>query len=70
MDDADRAQQQMDRAMARFENRQQARPSPARLEPACTDCGDWIEPARLKVFPYAVRCAECQGFYEGAMTRG
>lgn len=64
MDDADRAQQQMDRAMARFENRSQQRPSPARLEPVCTDCGDWIEPARLKVFLYAVRCAECQQFFE------
>jgi DnaK suppressor protein len=28
---------------------------------ACCDCGDEIEPERLKALPYAVRCVGCQG---------
>jgi len=30
----------------------------------CRDCGADIEPARLAVMPFAVRCAECQALKE------
>ena len=70
MDAADRAQETMDRAIRQFERRRHAPPSPARLEPVCEGCGDWIPDGRLKLFPFATRCAECQGYYEEAMTRG
>jgi DnaK suppressor protein len=26
----------------------------------CRDCGEEIEPARLKALPFAIRCLECQ----------
>jgi len=69
MDDADRAQENLDRAMRRY----QTRPAPVhhfRLSTECADCGDDIALARLKIFPYAIRCAECQQYHEGNMTRG
>jgi len=69
MDAADRAQDTLDRAMRRFETRKQARPSPARLEPVCHDCGDWIPDGRLRLYPFALRCAECQGYYDEAIAR-
>lgn len=68
-DNADRAQENDERVMRRFESR----PTPVRdlrASTDCVDCGDDIETARLKIFPYALRCAECQSYYEEAMTRG
>ena len=60
-DDADRAQVQLER----FEYRRKpARAHVARLSDDCLDCGDAIESARLKAVPHAIRCAECQAFFE------
>lgn len=62
-DNADRAQENDERVMRRFESR----PTPVRdlrASTECMECGDEIAPARLKIFPYAIRCAECQGFFE------
>jgi RNA polymerase-binding transcription factor DksA len=30
----------------------------------CVDCGEPIAPARLRAYPAATRCIECQGAYE------
>jgi RNA polymerase-binding transcription factor DksA len=30
----------------------------------CVDCGEQIAPARLKAYPAATRCVDCQGAYE------
>lgn len=30
----------------------------------CTDCGEWIRPARLEVMPYSIRCRRCQEQHE------
>jgi DnaK suppressor protein len=30
----------------------------------CLDCQEWIAPARLEVFPFAVRCRDCQAKHE------
>ncbi len=30
----------------------------------CTDCGQWIRPARLEVMPYSIRCRKCQEQHE------
>jgi len=35
----------------------------------CCDCGEEIEPARLKVMPFAVRCTECQAKHERRLGR-
>ena len=43
-----------------YAGRQNPIPSPARGS-RCMDCGDEIEPERLKALPYAVRCVGCQG---------
>lgn len=64
MDATDRAQANLDRAMERFEQRQQVRPSPARLEPTCHDCSDLIPLARLQAEPTATRCIVCQTRHE------
>lgn len=73
-DSADQAQEYLEAAM-RFYAR---RPKPIDSGPIrvsgiaaeCADCGDDIDPARLKIFPHALRCAECQGYYEESITRG
>ena len=68
MDDADRAQENIDRAMRRYEKRPMSVPT-FRASTDCFDCGDPISLARLKIFPYAVRCQECQTYHEG-LNRG
>lgn len=30
----------------------------------CRDCNTWIQPARLSIMPYAVRCRDCQSSWE------
>lgn len=62
-DSADRAQDIDERAMSRFARLD---PAPLRLRVGtdCVDCGDDIAPARLKIFPWALRCGECQGLLE------
>ena len=70
-DAADQANAALERAMDRY---QSARPPDTWTSPReqgeCADCGDSIEPERLRIHPFAVRCVECQQFYEEAMTRG
>jgi RNA polymerase-binding transcription factor DksA len=68
-DDADRAQENIDRAMRRYERRPMSVPT-FRESTDCFECGDPISLARLKIFPYAVRCAECQGYFEQSVNRG
>lgn len=67
-DDADRAQENIDRAMRRYEKRPMT-VARFRASTSCMDCGDDIPLARLKIFPYAVRCQECQTYYE-SVNRG
>ena len=62
MDAADRAEEVNERAMARATFAVKERRG--RVLGRCEDCGDDIEPARLKVFPYAVRCLGCQTEWE------
>lgn len=68
MDDADRAQENIERAMRRYEKRPMTVAS-FRASTGCMDCGDAIPLARLKIFPYAMRCAECQKYHED-LNRG
>lgn len=63
MNDADRAQENIERAMRNYEKRPMRVPT-FRESTDCFECGDPISLARLKIFPYAVRCAECQSFHE------
>ncbi len=35
----------------------------------CDDCGNPIDPARLRVLPSASRCIQCQGRYEAEYKR-
>lgn len=68
-DDADRANDYIDAAMLRFARRQaQSAIRPNHLSTECTDCGDEIEAERIKIFPHATRCVECQGYYERSRT--
>lgn len=63
-DDADRAQDYLDRAMRQYHTRPLTPAAQFRITTDCIDCGDDIPLARLKIFPYATRCAECQGYFE------
>jgi DnaK suppressor protein len=36
----------------------------------CADCGEEIEPARLKALPFAVRCIGCQAKKEREVRNG
>lgn len=62
-DNADRAQENDERVMRRFENRA-ATVHDLRVSTDCMDCGDAIEAERIKLMPYATRCAECQQWHE------
>ncbi|HUZ00786.1 MAG TPA: TraR/DksA C4-type zinc finger protein [Thermomicrobiaceae bacterium] len=35
----------------------------------CVDCGEPIDPARMKALPSALRCVRCQSHHEYALTR-
>jgi DnaK suppressor protein len=67
-DSADQAQEYLEAAMRVYAGRpqpdKQAPLKPGRVSGECVDCGDDIDPGRLKIFPYAVRCAECQAVSE------
>jgi len=67
-DSADRAQDYLEAAMRFYARRpqpdKQAPLRPSRISGECVDCGEDIDPGRLKIFPYAVRCAECQAVSE------
>ena len=69
-DDADLAQDYIDRAMRSYYTRRMPPAQQFRASTECADCGDDIPPERLKIFPDAIRCAECQGYYEESITRG
>ena len=67
MDDADRAQAQAEwMEQYRASHR---RKHVMRANDFCEDCGDWIPDSRLRLFPFATRCAECQGYYDQQVTR-
>jgi DnaK suppressor protein len=36
----------------------------------CVDCGRAIDPARLRVLPFAARCRDCQAAREASAVRG
>ena len=65
-DAADRAQEQLERAQAAFE---QQRPAPAVSAMICADCGEAIEEARRAAVPGCSRCACCQVEYEREVRR-
>lgn len=58
MDDADRAQAQAE-WMEQYQQ-QHRRKHVMRANDFCQDCGESIEPARLKAVPTATRCIWCQ----------
>lgn len=62
MDNADLAGEILDRAMSGY--RSPAPSTPARIIGRCCACGEDIEPARLRVMPFAVRCMACQSDIE------
>lgn len=67
MDDADRAQAQAEW----FEQYQQQhrRKHVMRANDFCQDCGEVIEPERLKAVPTATRCWYCQNDKEAFDSR-
>jgi DnaK suppressor protein len=78
MDVFDRAQElnEMFRAQAlkaHFVRRDSPSPNPShqgRGEIVCIDCGEEIDPARIKANPDAVRCIECQNKHERSERYG
>lgn len=62
MDDADRAQQQIERAEALYLRRRTIRHPVSRA--VCIDCADVIPPARRDAVPGCVRCAFCEHLQE------
>lgn len=66
MDDADKAQAQME-WLEQF-RASHRRKHVMRASDYCKDCGELIEPARLKAEPTATRCVYCQTAEE-AMNR-
>lgn len=67
MDDADRALSIDELAQKRYQERMSRLTRSVHAAPIhaqCTTCGGPIEAARLKVYPHAARCLECQTIYE------
>lgn len=60
-DDADRASEILERAMANYQRRQPA--ISIRLK-TCHECGVSIPAERLSIAPYAIRCLPCQRRHE------
>jgi RNA polymerase-binding transcription factor DksA len=68
MDDADRAQMEMERAEARYQAIRDARPvQESRTE--CVDCGQEIHAKRRLAARGCTRCAECQDDHEREVRR-
>lgn len=68
MDAADRAQQEHDRAMARFERaRMGGAPLPSATH--CESCGHPIRQERRRLVPGVCTCAECQALIERGVMR-
>jgi phage/conjugal plasmid C-4 type zinc finger TraR family protein len=64
MDDADRAELEIERELARALAARQARaatpePAPQTGPRPCIDCGEPIPAARLRALPHALRCIDC-----------
>lgn len=69
MDDADRAQRDQE-MMDDIRRRHQPTKRPMqRAMDWCIDCGERIDPRRLKVVHDAERCFECQGDYESYLNK-
>lgn len=62
MDEVDLVNELQEKAMERFISRKKSQPT--RVSDWCNDCGDEIEPERLKALPHAVLCIRCQRDYE------
>lgn len=62
MDEIDLVNDLQEKAMERFLTREKAQPT--RINDWCNDCGDEIEPERLRALPHAVLCISCQREYE------
>jgi phage/conjugal plasmid C-4 type zinc finger TraR family protein len=62
VDDAN-ARVELDTRLA-LEAHQRRQPAAGPMCTECEDCSGEIEPARLKVLPYASRCASCAHDYE------
>jgi len=68
-DEADIAQQQME-LMEEIRNKAIiARRPIKRAYDWCIDCGDRIDPRRLKIVPDAERCSDCQQDFEVYLRR-
>lgn len=62
-DDADRAQEYMER-LEDMRQRQMATRAGRRGNGVCCDCGERIDARRLRALPSAIRCLPCQGRLE------
>lgn len=62
MDDADQANDILERALARY--RPLVVERKVRALGCCDACGEDIDPERLQRHPYAVRCVDCQADWE------
>ena len=69
MDDADRAQEDMERAMHKFQQQHSRRKHAQNMTSICAECGDPIEVSRLKAVPYATRCIECELFFQSQQKK-
>lgn len=58
------------RSIEQLEEREAASHTEAGLKGICKECGDPIEPARLKAKPNAVRCVLCQEEHESKQGAG
>lgn len=61
-DDADRAQAQAE--WLEEYRRTHRRKHTLRISDDCIECGEGIDPIRLKALPHAVRCVDCQTLHE------
>ncbi|MGI9192358.1 MAG: TraR/DksA family transcriptional regulator [Chitinophagaceae bacterium] len=57
-DDADRAQAQAE--WLEEYRRTHRRKHTLRISDDCIECGERIDPVRIKALPHAVRCIDCQ----------
>jgi RNA polymerase-binding transcription factor DksA len=67
-DEVDRAQeleqQQRDEAIARVRMAQAFVPRDPRVDDSCIDCGEAIEPERIRALSRTARCARCAHLFE------
>lgn len=70
MDDADRAAERQEAEMAVALASRQAAASAPPSDGRCHDCGEAIDPRRLRLLPHAHRCIHCQRAADRAAALG